>query len=184
MKPGLLVSGRLSLPCPWVQIPVITEKSLVTCGCRKFQLDVMGDHVCTCTVHSGAKKAHEWAVQQLADLFRSTHRTKTQHVTKNRGRHCGDIQMESYLTNVEGSVPLVLDLRIAHDRFGSTSDPSLNGHLHYPNDIDKSLNETVTDKLRKYRTDYNHNPPTSVAFMTAITSTSGRLHGEFIRLLL
>jgi hypothetical protein len=24
----------------------------------------------------------------------------------------------------------------------------LNGHLHYPNDIDKSLNESVTDKIR------------------------------------
>jgi len=29
---------------------------------------------------------------------------------------------------------LVLDLRIAHERFGSSSDPSLNGNLHYPND--------------------------------------------------
>jgi hypothetical protein len=27
----------------------------------------------------------------------------------------------------------VLDLRIVHDRFGSSSDPNLNGHLHYPN---------------------------------------------------
>jgi hypothetical protein len=26
-----------------------------------------------------------------------------------------------------------------------------NGHLHYPNDIDRSLNETVTDKIKKYR---------------------------------
>jgi hypothetical protein len=31
-----------------------------------------------------------------------------------------------------GPVPLVLDLRIAHDRFESSSDPSINGHLHYP----------------------------------------------------
>jgi hypothetical protein len=31
-----------------------------------------------------------------------------------------------------GPVPLVLDLRIAHDRFGSSSDPILNGQLHYP----------------------------------------------------
>jgi hypothetical protein len=44
-------------------------------------------------------------------------------------------------------VSLVVDLRIAHDRFGSSSDPSLNGHLHYPNDIDKSLNDPVSDKL-------------------------------------
>jgi hypothetical protein len=53
---------------------------------------------------------------------------------------------------------LVLDLHIAHDRFGSSSDPSLNGHLHYPNDIDKPLNESVTDKIRKYHSDYNNNP--------------------------
>ncbi len=57
---------------------------------------------------------------------------------------------------------LVLDLLITHDRFGSSSFPSLNGHLHQPNDIDKSLNETVTDKIRKYRADYKNNPPTSI----------------------
>ena len=38
-------------------------------------------------------------------------------------------------------------------------------------------------KIRKYRTDYNNNPPTSVSFMPVITSTSGRLHSQFIRLL-
>jgi hypothetical protein len=55
---------------------------------------------------------------------------------------------------------LVLDLLIVHDLFGSGSDPSLNGHLHYhehyPNDIDKSLNEIV-DKIRKCRSDYTNN---------------------------
>jgi hypothetical protein len=60
---------------------------------------------------------------------------------------------------------------------------SLDDHLHYPNDIDKSLNEVATDKIRKYRVDYIHNPPTTVVFMSDITSTSGRLHSEFIRLL-
>jgi hypothetical protein len=77
----------------------------------------------------------------------------------------------------------MLDLSIAHDRFGSSSDPSLNGHLHYPNDIDKSLNEAAADKIRKYRADYNNNPPSAVSFMPAIASTSGRLHSEFMRLL-
>jgi hypothetical protein len=46
----------------------------VACGCRKFQLDTLGDHLCTCTPHSGAKKAHDWAVDQFADLFRTTHK--------------------------------------------------------------------------------------------------------------
>ncbi len=81
--------------------------------------------------------------------------------------------------------------RLKHNRsfvagvssFGRSSDLSLNGNLRYPNDIDRSLNEAAADKIRKYRTDYNNNPSTSVSFMPAISSTSGRLHSEFIRLL-
>ncbi len=55
--------------------------------------------------------------------------------------------------------------------------------LHYPNDIDRSLNEAAADKIRKYRADCNNNPPNALSFMPAIASTSGRLHSEFIRLL-
>ncbi len=85
-----------------------------------------------------------------------------------------------YLPNVTGPVSLVTDLRIDHDRFVSSSDPILNGHLHYPNDIDKSLNEAATDKVRKFQDDYKNNPPIVDSFMTIISSTSGRLHSEFI----
>ena len=149
------------------------------CGCRKFGIDALGDHLCTCTAHSGAKKAHDWAVDQFADLFRTTHKVKTQQVVKSRGQHCGDIELAGYLANAAGPVPLVLDLRIAHDRFGSSSNPDLNGKLHWPNDMDKSLNEATADKIRKYRTDYNNNP-NSISFMPVIASTSGRFHSEFI----
>ncbi len=45
---------------------------------------------------------------------------KTQQVTKSRGRHCGDVDLTVYHMNT----------------------------LHYPNDIDKSLNEVDTDKIR------------------------------------
>ena len=75
-----------------------------------------------------------------------------------------------------GPVSLVLDLHITHERWGSSSDPRINGHLHYPNDIDRSLNETPTDKIRKYRSAYNNNPPNDISFMPVITSTSGRLY--------
>ena len=71
------------------QIPVIAEKPLAACGCKKFQLDALGDHLCTCTAHSGAKKAHDWTVDQLADLFRTTHKVKTPHVAKRRGSIVG-----------------------------------------------------------------------------------------------
>jgi len=53
-----------------------------------------------------------------------------------------------YLANAAGPVPLVLDLRVAHDRVGSSSDPALNGHLRYPNNLDKSLNDSAADKIR------------------------------------
>ncbi len=80
-------------------------------------------------------------------------------------------------------MPLVLDLRIAHDRVGSSADPTLNGHLKYPNNLDQSLNDAAADKIRKYRVDYNNRPPSAVSFMPGIASTSGRLHSEFVRLL-
>ncbi len=65
-------------------------------------------------------------------------------------------------------MPLVLDLRITHERFGRSSDLSINGNVHYPNDKNRSLNEDDDDKILKYRTDYNNNPPISTAFMPVI----------------
>jgi hypothetical protein len=165
------------------QIPVIPENPLPACGWRKFQIDVLGDHLCTCTSHSGVKKDHDSVVDQLPDLFRTTTKVETEQVVKNRGHHSGDIDPTGYLPNTTDPVSLVLDLRIPHDRVGSRTDPTLNGHLRYPNNLDKSLNDTVTDKIRKYHTDYNNTPSTVVSFMSSIPSTSGRLHSEFIRLL-
>ncbi len=104
-------------------------------------------------------------------------------MVKSRGQHCGDIELAGYLTNETGPVPLVLDLRITHDRVGRRTDPNLNGHLKYPNNFDQSLNDTTVDKVRKYRADYNNRPPSVVSFIPSITSTSDRLHSEFVRLL-
>ncbi len=109
---------------------------------------------------------------QLAELFRTTHKVKTQQVVKSRGHHCGDIELVGYLANVSDPVSLVLDLRVVHDRVDSSDDPPLNGHLRYPNNLDQSLNDTSTDKLRKYRSDYNFNPPRGVGFIPSIPSTS------------
>ena len=104
-------------------------------------------------------------------------------MVKGRGQHCGDIEIAGYLANAAGPVPLVLDLRLAHEHWGSSADPNLNGNLHYPNDEDRSLNEAAAHKIRKYRADYNNRPPNAISFMPAIVSTSGRLHSEFVRLL-
>jgi hypothetical protein len=63
--------------CVGANIPVLSELALSSCGCKKFQIDTLGDHVCTCTDHSGAKKAQDWTVDQIADLFHTTPKVKT-----------------------------------------------------------------------------------------------------------
>ena len=72
---------------------------------------------------------------------------------------------------------------ISHERFGSRSDPSINGHLYYSHDLDRPLNEVDADKIRQYRADYDNRPSHSISFMSDIAGTSGRLHYEFVFLL-
>ena len=43
-------------------------------------------------------------VAQVADLFRTTHKVKTQQVVKSRGQHCGDIELAGYLANAAGAI--------------------------------------------------------------------------------
>ena len=70
---------------------------------------------------------------------------------------------------------LVLDLHITHERWGSSSNPSLNGQLHYPTDLDKTINETAADKNLQYRADYHNRPSNAITFVPAIPSTSSGL---------
>ena len=77
-----------------------------------------------------------------------------------------------------GPVPLVLHLRIAHERVGSSSDPSINRHLRYEKDLDGPFNEPAADKIRQYRADYNNRPFNAISSMPAIASTSGSLHSK------
>jgi hypothetical protein len=118
------------------QIPVIAEKPLAACGCRKCQLDAMGAISVLVPLIRVPKRLMTGRLSNwlTVSVPRITPRRNTL-LTKSRGRHCGDLELVSYLANAAGPVPLVLDLRNAHDRFGSSSDPSLNGHLHYPNNI-------------------------------------------------
>ena len=54
-------------------------------------MDALDDHVSTCTSHSGDKKDYDWTVEQLADLFHTVQRVKTQEVTWNRVSDVGTL---------------------------------------------------------------------------------------------
>ena len=54
----------------------------------------------------------------------------------------------------------------------------LNGNLHYPlsSDVDKPLNETVSDKIRDYRADYKTVPVTLFFFIPAVATPLGTIN--------
>jgi hypothetical protein len=59
----------------------------------QFQIDTLGDHLCTCTTHSGTKKTHDWSVNQFPDLFLTTHEVKTHQVL---GSEVSDVGTSSW----------------------------------------------------------------------------------------
>ena len=52
-----------------------------------------------------------------------------------------------------------------------------------PTDIDRSLIDAITDKIRDYRADYYNRPSNDIAFMSVFVRTSYRLHCELVRIL-
>jgi hypothetical protein len=55
------------------------------------------------------------------------------------------------------------------------------GQLRNPDNPDKLLDSAAADKIHHYRAPYRQNR--HVAFLPACMTTSGRIHGEFLRLL-
>ena len=178
------VSTTLGLEVPTLAaLPSLHNNPLAKCGCKKFCMDLHGDHTSTCTAHSGATKAHDWMVSVLGPLFRTAgHTVRTQHgVTASAGHRRGDIEVRNYLRDQAGSRSLVFDLSIAHDRFGSSSHVQQNGLLTHPQDIDGPLHVAAQRKIAAYQQQYADNQ--NISFLPAIVSTSTRMHGEFLRLL-
>jgi hypothetical protein len=122
--------------CVGANVPALAELPLSACGCRKFQIDPL---VTTSALVPPTRvprrpttgRLTTSLIQRCGQPHRTTNVVKTQQVARSRGQRCGGIELAGYLANAAGPVPLVLDLRIAHERFGSSSEHSINGHLHY-----------------------------------------------------
>jgi hypothetical protein len=95
------------------------------------------------------------------------------------------MELAAYLAGAAGTVNLVMDLRITHERLGSRSNPLLNGNLHspLPSDIDELLHEAAADRISEFRADYNNCPSNSISSMPTVARTSARLHCELVRVL-
>jgi hypothetical protein len=178
------VCTTLGLEVPVLaSLPRRNQRSPALCGCKKHGMDLYGDHTSTCTAHSGATKAHDWAVGVLGPLFRTAgHVVRTQHgVTANAGQRHGDVEIRSFLPDAAGRRSLVFDLSITHDRIGSSCHVQQNGLLSHPQDLDAPLRLAAHRKIHGYRQQYADKQ--NISFLPAIMTTSSSMHGEFLRLL-
>ena len=179
-------SSTLGLEVPALSsLPRHNHQPSAKCGCKKFLLDLHGDHVSTCPAHSGATKAHDWMVSVLGPLFRTAgHKVRTQFGVSPSDparQKRGDVEIVNYLQDAAGARNLVFDLRITHERYGRSTQPHQNGQLTHPRDLDAPLRIAAKSKIDDYRGQYANNQ--NISFLPAITSTSTRMHGEFLRLL-
>ena len=80
-----------------------------------------------------------------------------------------------------GKTDLLIDINLGHDFIGAGRSGHTQGRLRNPDNPDRILESAASDKIRNYRDPYQRNR--QVAFLPACMSTSGRIHGEFLRLL-
>ena len=92
------------------------------------------------------------------------------------------MEILNYLQDAAGARNLVCDLAVTHDRYGNSAQPHQDGLLTHPQDLEAGpLHVAARKKISTYRDQYANNR--NITFMPAITSTSSRMHGEFLRLL-
>ena len=169
--------------CQYLGLTILAlSDSQRICACEKFILDPYGDHSHTCSQHSGTTKdAHEHILSALDTMCRrSGYTNRRKNVTSRRGSKKGDLEIRDI--NLAGKRDLVIDVALVYDFSGDCSrDARRNGQLRY-DDPDLLLNNAARAKVHKYREDSSASD-VNKAFLSALLSTSGRIHGEFLRLL-
>jgi len=154
------------------------------CACGRHIIDAFGDHVHACKKHTGSlKAAHETILDAIEAICRqagiTTERRNIPSIKKRNdkmGR--GDLVLKN--VNLGGHRHLVIDVAVNHDFGGDhLADVSRNGALRdaQPGRI---LESTARTKVDRYRAGY---AAINYAFLPCVISTSGRLHGGFLRLL-
>jgi hypothetical protein len=181
--PSLTLQGSQSWFYQFLGVtpPTLAPYANQICPCNRQALDT--DHLHACSLHSGNwHSAHELVLSALADIAHAagyiTNRGK--RVPTSRGQKRGDLEIKRL--HVAGTSDLVIDVAMVHEFHGSVAQPARHDQPRYPYP-DKSLLDQAVTKVQgnDYRLDYFHDR--NKAFLPLIMSTSGGLHGEFVRLL-
>jgi len=112
----------------------------------------------------------------------STQRHDTPSVKKaNSKTGRGDLLIKD--ANIGGDQHLIIDVTCTHEFCGNhLRDVGRNGQLR-DHDVNKLLETTARTKVTRYCEAYATRSGTTYAFLPCVMSTSGRIDGEFLRLL-
>jgi hypothetical protein len=163
--------------------PALAPFANVPCGCQRYFLGGEGawDHVNTCLTHaSNWTRAHNHVLTALESICNSAgYATKHKHVLTSAGKRRADLEILNI--QVARNIDLLVDITLRHDFVGAGHNGLNQGQLRNPDHPDKLLDSAAADKIRHYRAPYRQNR--HVAFLPACMTTSGRIHGEFLRLI-
>jgi hypothetical protein len=160
-------------------IPHLAEFKHHECPCKRFAIDDFVDHLHTCTQHAGATSgAHEHILTALQRLFtKAGYRTDRKHVPHSRGLKKADLLIKDF--QLQGVRDIIVDVTCRHEFRGSCANQERNGEPSHL-DVNGALDAAVKEKLDHYQHDYNER---NFFLLPAVTTTSGRISGDFLRLL-
>jgi hypothetical protein len=181
--PSLTRQGYQSWFCQFLGVapPALAHYANQLCPCNRHELDA--DHLHTCLMHSGNWwSAHELVLSAIAEIAQAAGYSTNcgNRVPKSLGQKRGDLEIKRL--NVAGTSDIIIGVAVVHEFHGSVGQADRHSQLRHPNP-DKVLIDKAVTKAQgnEYHRDYLHNH--NKAFLPLIMSTSGRLHGEFVRLL-
>ena len=94
-----------------------------------------------------------------------------------RGLKKADLVVKDF--RLAGIRDLIIDVSLRHEFHGACADPARNGEASHA-DANGALDAAVKAKLENYQHDYNER---NFFFLPAVMTTSGRISGDFLRLL-
>jgi hypothetical protein len=173
-----------SFQCQYLglDVPNLREHGNDACPCGQFVIDKFGDHLHCCQQHAGAThNAHEHLLSAVQKCFQQGgYVTDRKHVPHSRGRKKADLWVKDF--QLAGVRDVVIDTTVRHEFHGNVWAQANLGRNGEPSHqaADGALDAAVKEKLATYADDYDER---NFFFLPAVMTTSGRISGDFLRLL-
>ena len=165
-----------------LDVPHLREHVNDACPCGRFVIDRFGDHLHCCQQHAGAThNAHEHLLSAVQKCFQQGgYATERKQVPHSRGLKKADLWVKDF--QLAGVRHVIIDTSVRHEFHGNVMAHANLGRNGEPSHqaVDGALDAAVKEKIDSYADDYNER---NFFFLPAVMTTSGRISGDFLRLL-